>query len=242
MSEGWIEPQGWPALGNAEVHVWLAHLPTVRHRLAHLDALLSAEERERARRFRLAEHRERSQMARGLLRQLLGKYAGCDPREFAFVSNPHGKPELPDCALHFNTSHSGDYAAFAFTRAGAAGVDIEQIRGDMTRREEIARKYFAETELVHLQSLSEPERQRAFFDLWTCKEAFVKARGDGLFSGLSEFEIHLHEPRIGSVNRGVAADWWLNLLPEIHGYCGAVVVRTPSCMARFFHYMVGNHS
>jgi len=236
MSEGWIEPEDWPVLSDSEVHVWLAHVPSARARLDEFVQLLSPEERDRAARFRFEEHRERSQITRGLLRSLLGRYLDCAPRDFSFAYNAHGKPEVTGCAIHFNNSHSGDYAAFAFTRVGAVGVDIEQIRDDITRREQIARKHFAPGEQTQLRALNEPECARAFFDLWTRKEAFVKARGDGLFSGLNQFEVLISEPRVVSV-RGVAAtDWWMAALPKLSGYSGAVVVNSSSCSARFWKW------
>jgi 4'-phosphopantetheinyl transferase len=234
MNEGWKEPEHWPTLPAGEVHVWLAHIPPLRVRLDEFIQLLSPEERERAARFRFDEHRERSQITRGLLRSLLGRYSDRSPGELCFVYNAHGKPEVKNCGIHFNTSHSGDYAAFAFTRSGAVGVDIEQFRDDITRREQIAEKYFAAGERTQLQALSEGERSRAFFDLWTRKEAFVKARGDGLFSGLNQFEVCLREPRVVSVRNAAATNWWMDSLPEINDYAGAVVVNAPSCAPRFW--------
>jgi 4'-phosphopantetheinyl transferase len=234
MSESWIEPPYWPALMDDEAHVWLGHLPSARARLDDFAKWLSPEERERAARFRLQEHRERSQITRGFLRLLLARYCERDPRDLSFSSNPHGKPEVRDCDVQFNASHSGDYAAFAFTRAGVVGVDIEHIRGDMARRDEIARKHFASGEQKQLESIAESDRHRAFFDLWTCKEAFVKARGDGLFSGLDQFEILLNESRVLSVRGIEAAAWWLKSLPPIAGYSGAVVVNATACSPRFW--------
>lgn len=234
MRDRWIEPENWPALAGDELHVWLAHFPSARVRRDEFAQLLSAEEHERAKRFRFDEHRERSQITRGLLRSLLGRYLGRAPEKLSFVYNAHGKPDVKDGGIHFNTSHSGDYAAFAFTRAGSVGVDIERFRADITRLEQIAERHFAPSERAELQALSEHERPRAFFDLWTRKEAFVKARGDGLFSGLNQFEICLSEPRVASVPAGAAVNWWMSALPHIEGYSGAVAVNAPSCLPRFW--------
>lgn len=234
MSERWIDPDQWPELQQGEVHVWLAHVPAARARLPEFVQLLSLEEQGRAARFRFDEHRERSQITRGLLRCLLGQYLNSAPGKLSFDYNAHGKPEVKDCGVHFNTSHSGDYAAFAFTRAGAVGVDIEKFRDDITRRDQIAEKHFAPGERAQLQALAEKDRGRAFFDLWTRKEAFVKARGDGLFSGLNQFEVCLGEPRVIGVRGAAATDWWMAVLPEISGYSGALVVNAPSCSPRFW--------
>jgi 4'-phosphopantetheinyl transferase len=236
MSQSWIEPREFPPLKNGEVHVWLANIPDVRPRLAEFQATLSSDETERASRFRFPEHRERSQISRGILRSLLGQYLAANPRELSFTYNAHGKPGLNDGDLRFNTSHAGDYVVLAFTEAANIGIDIERVRPDMARTEEIARRHFAPGEQAQLNALSEAERLRAFFDLWTCKEAFVKARGGGLFSGLDQFEVLLAEARVLSVCGVAVSDWWMSALPEVKDYAGAVAVNVPVCRPLFWRW------
>jgi 4'-phosphopantetheinyl transferase len=241
MNREWIEPRNWPALGADELHVWLAHTPSARESVEQFASALSSEEEVRASRFRFPNHREQWRTTRILLRLLLGRYLETPAREIAFQRGPHGKPYLknpsqPD--FQFNTSHSGDYSVFAFTRRAEVGVDIEHIRNDLKRRDDIARKYFARGEQEHLQATPESERDRVFVECWTRKEAFVKARGDGLFSGLSEFEVSLTGPRVLSIGGDSAAahDWWLNALPDIPGYAGAVVLNAPLCAPKFWKW------
>jgi 4'-phosphopantetheinyl transferase len=237
MSEGWTEPQSWPALATDEVHVWLAHLPSAHTELEQLTALLTPEEQERARQFRTGALRERWVLARAILRSLLARYAEVSAQEIIFQLGAHGKPALMDgSGLHFNTSHSGDHAAFAFTRAGDIGVDIEHMRGDMRRHEAIAQRFFTPGERAELAAVPEPERVRAFFDLWTRKEAFVKARGDGVFSGLENFAVSLREPRVLNIAGGDAAHWWMGALPEMENCAGAVIVKGLPCQARFWKW------
>jgi 4'-phosphopantetheinyl transferase len=242
--EQWAEPPSGPTLGNNEVHVWLAHISTANANLASLRATLSADELSRAAKFHFAEHRERWQTTRGVLRQLLARYLKEPATEIAFDHGAQGKPKLKHPAnsnLHFNTSHSGEYAVFAFTHAGEVGVDIECIRNEIPRRDDIVRRYFAPGEQRQWFSLPEPERARAFFKLWTRKEAFVKARGTGLFSGLDKFEVSLAPPRV--VRSGADAsevDWWMAELPAVAGYEGAVTVCAPSCTARFWKWSWDN--
>jgi 4'-phosphopantetheinyl transferase len=230
----WSEIRELYPLKSADLHVWLAHLPSEKSHLVHLVALLSPDEQERAARFRFDEHRERWQMARGLLRTLLGTYLAVSPESLRFTYGEHGKPLLPDTGIYFNTSHSGDYAVFAFTRAGQVGVDVERIKEDISRREEIARKYFAPGEFQQWQTLPESERVRGFFDVWTRKEAFIKARGDGIFCGLDQFETSSHGPRIVSVRGEPATNWWISNLPEIPGYAASVVVNAAACTPHFW--------
>jgi 4'-phosphopantetheinyl transferase len=239
MNCEWMESSSWPALADGEAHVWLAYLPPARGEMDRLTELLSPEEVERAKQFRFDQHRERWLLARAILRSLLARYLETPAREIVFAHGPHGKPSLVQSAgkhLHFNTSHSGDYAAFAMTHSGEVGVDIEQVRADITRLEEIARRYFAPGEWKHLESLPGPERARAFFDCWTRKEAFVKARGDGLFSGLDQFEVSLTKAGVLSTPSGDEAQWSMAALPEIPGYSGAVVVKATACEFQFFRW------
>jgi 4'-phosphopantetheinyl transferase len=241
MTAQWTMPSPTAVLADKEVHVWLAYLPAALMQLEALTSVLSSDERARAEKFHFVEHRARWQATRGILRILLGHYLEVSAKEIAFRYGALGKPALLHLAsggLHFNASHSGDYAVFAVTRAGETGVDIECVRPDMARRDEIARRYFAPGEQRELLALPEPERAGAFFTLWTRKEAFVKARGTGLFSGLEKFEIALNEPRVLSVadDDRDAQDWWMAELPSIPGYAGAVVVHTDSCTAKFWNW------
>jgi 4'-phosphopantetheinyl transferase len=239
-TDQWAEPPGALTLEDGEVHVWLAHIPPVSPNLAQLRTLLSQDELSRAEKFHLMEHRKRWEMTRGILRRLLASYVDTHAREIAFQYGAQGKPELKIPAnsnLHFNTSHSGDYATFAFTRAGELGVDIECVRDEMPRRDDIVRRYFAPGEQRELFGLPEPKRARAFFKLWTRKEAFVKARGTGLFSGLDQFEVSLDVPRVvRSDGDASAVEWWMSELPTVPACEGAVVVRAKSCTARFWKW------
>lgn len=240
MSE-WSEPREWPTLGAEEVHVWLAHLPSQRAHAQRFTEVLSPHELERAGRFRFEALRERAHFTRGILRLLLSRYLELSPREIAFTENVHGKPALahpPASGLFFNMSHSGEYAAWAITRVGEVGVDIEQAREDVSRLDDIARRYFAPGEQKQLSALPKSEQTRGFFEFWTRKEAFVKARGDGLFSGLDQFEVSLADARLLSINSSLedAAQWWMSTLPSLPGYAGAVVVKAASCSPAFWNW------
>jgi 4'-phosphopantetheinyl transferase len=237
----WRSPPQELNLDAESVHVWLASLPDFRSRLQDIAATLSADELDRARRFRFELHRDRYQLTRGLLRILLGKYLKQAGHEIEFVYGLHGKPALKvtnaEPRLHFNTSHSGDVAVFAVTHLGPVGVDIEQLR-PATMREEIARKYFAPAEVQELLALPQEQRGRGFFNCWTRKEAFLKARGDGVFGGLSTFQVSLssRDARLVAINGDVsqAARWTVSELPEVPEYAGAVAVEFPNARLAFW--------
>jgi len=176
--------------GENEVHVWLAAVPDCLGDLEKLREVLEAEERERASRFHFDRDRERYIVARGVLRLLLGTYLGTS--QFALTTNKFGKPFLqpPHDTLHFNVSHSRDLALFGFTRVNEIGVDVESIRPDFATQE-IANRFFAPDEAATLAQLGESERAGAFFNCWTRKEAYIKARGIGLSLGLGTFAVTL---------------------------------------------------
>jgi len=241
----WSDPTQWPELSAQEVHVWLAHWPSVRTHFNDYSSVLAADEQLRAGRFRFEPHRERWVMSRGILRMLLARYLGVAPSRIEFDYNAQGKPALREPALpgfHFNVSHSGDHAAFAFTRVGAVGVDIESVRAEMPQAEDIASRYFAPGERAQLLALPREERTRAFFQLWTCKEAFVKARGAGLFSGLAHFEVSIRSWRLMTVDGASSKGWWMAALPEVPALAGGLVVEIASCSPCFFRWSETFHA
>ena len=125
---------------------------------------------------------ERFTVVRGLLRAILGRYAGVDPAAFVFSYSAKGKPaiEAPADArlLTFNVSHSADIALIAVGRERSVGVDVER-RRDIEALE-TSRHFFSQEEIDVLRSVSGAERQRAFFSCWTRRESVLKACGEGL--------------------------------------------------------------
>jgi len=194
--------------------------------------LLSADERERAERFHFANDRAHFIAARALLRTLLGRYLDLPPRHLSFSYSPYGKPALAGegegRALRFNVSHSHGVALYAFARGREVGVDVEYVRPDVVG-ESIAERCFSAQEVATLRSLPAEVQPRAFFNCWTRKEAFIKARGEGLSFPLDQFEVALDpkEPAalisIGG-DRREASRWSLQALPVEEGYVAALAV------------------
>ena len=181
-------------LPSGEVHIWQADLDRAKLDLPALSALLSPDEQARAARFLRPSDRERYIAGRGLLRQLLSRYTGLPPESLRFVLGPNGKPGLSaDCNPHmlqFNRTDSGSLALYAFCREQRVGIDAETIPQTFDA-EAIARSFFHPHELASLLSLPDAQRLPAFFACWTRKEAYLKARGEGLAFGLSRFEVSL---------------------------------------------------
>lgn len=179
-----------PALERGIIHVWRGSLdqgPEVHRRL---EALLSGDERERARRFRFDRDRDRFVVGRGLLRLLLGRYVVADAAELRFEYGRHRKPALLGGGPQFNLAHSGGTALYAFSSSSPLGVDVELLGSDFSS-DGIAERFFSPSEVETLRALPEEDRGQAFLTCWTRKEAFLKARGDGLMLALDSFDVTL---------------------------------------------------
>jgi 4'-phosphopantetheinyl transferase len=218
-------------LDGRQVHVWIFELSARADALEALRAQLSAEELEREGRFYFAHLRVSYAIAHGVLRYLLAGYLGARPRELQFSYNQQGKPRLAqeDCDLRFNLSHSGAMAAVAVAAGCEIGVDVEQVR-TMEDMFGIARRFFSAAECGDLEAVRETERETAFFDCWTRKEAYIKAIGGGLSIPLDSFRVTLRadEPaRLLSNREGDAERWNLRELKPGAGYRGAVAHSGP---------------
>lgn len=183
-----------------QVHVCLVHLKADRILAALYGLALSDDERARANRFRFERLKMEYTIARGALRYILGFYLSVPPKDIRFHYGPNGKPKLaiPADDIRFNVSHSASVAAYAIARGPEVGIDIEQIRAvpDMLA---IAKRFFSVDETSDLESLGPECVERGFFYCWTRKEAYIKARGDGLSLPLSSFRVTLRPfdpPRI----------------------------------------------
>ncbi len=225
-----------PGPRDDEVHAWAVPVDLPPAPPEVLRSVLSADERERADRFRFEDDRRRYVIGRGVLRVLLGRCTGIEPHLLAFGYGQHGKPALaePDgpFPLEFNVSHSGRWVLIGITRGRVLGVDLERIR-PVADLEAIAVRHFTTTEAARILSLDGERRTLAFFACWTRKEACVKADGAGLSKSLDRFEVPvLPEDTVGRVRAGGApgrapTHWTLwSLLPEA-GYLAAVVAGPP---------------
>jgi 4'-phosphopantetheinyl transferase len=224
-------------LDTNEVHLWhvLFDQVTDGNLLARCRAILSADETIRQQRFIFAEHRQQFLVSHALLRNILSCYADVSPAAWVFSTNAHGKPEIAGPAgappLAFNLSHTRGLGVVAVALNRAIGVDAENIE----RREvgmELAERYFAANEVAHLRQLEAIQRKNAFFDFWTLKEAYIKARGLGLALPLDAFSFHLEDglpPRITFTERITdrADDWQFIQLQLDPCYKVAVAIHRP---------------
>lgn len=179
------------SMAPEELHLWLweSENPVAAARAWDI---LSAQERERATRYRQEVHRIRFLCARLGLRTILASYLGCTPNEVCFSTVGVGKPALmptaADFALRFNLAHSGRLAVLAIRVDEEVGVDIEQLR-PLPTASALAERFFARAEARSVYLRPDAEREGLFFRLWTCKEAVLKGLGLGLTFPLNQVEV-----------------------------------------------------
>jgi len=230
------DPSSWRpavpgiALGADDIHCWRASLDATPETVASFAATLSPDERERAARFRAPADGDRFTVGRGILRAILAGYLGIEPGALRFIYGAHGKPALVsgDNAkdIRFNLSHSRGLALFAFALGREIGADLEFMRPNLDT-ERLAVRFFSREEIRTLQALPDAERRAAFFRCWSRKEAFIKARGEGLSLPLDGFTVSL-APGAAAALLHVAADeaearrWELREIPVAADYAAAI--------------------
>jgi 4'-phosphopantetheinyl transferase len=184
------------AADSRRIDLWCTYIGDIGDDslLTRYDALLSADERSRRTRFRFARDQRRYLVTRALVRTVLSRYAAVPPGEWAFSVGPRGRPAIaaPHTVppLEFNISHSADLVLLGVTSGRTLGIDTESIAAREADIDGLDR-YFAPEESAALLSLPPGERRRRFFELWTLKESYIKARGMGLAIPLDGFRFEL---------------------------------------------------
>jgi 4'-phosphopantetheinyl transferase len=216
-------------LNEDELHVWLASLEIASEQLGELKRTLAADEIARAARFYFDRDRRRFVASRGILRAIVANYLETTPGALRFSYNEFGKPRLEGAAqvrdLCFNVSHSGGLTLIAIALARDVGVDIEIIDYSV-RTEEVAKSFFSANEIATLARLPQSLRVAGFFNCWTRKEAYIKARGMGLSIPLDSFDVSLSPDGPADVIRtkdsSEISNWKIQNL-EIDARCAAAV-------------------
>lgn len=186
-------------VGQAQLWVLRPDTVDLAPLLAAADLILSPEERARRDRFRLDEPRVTFVLGRAMVRTRLAGCTGVPPERVRLRIGPHGRPELDDESgsppLRFSLTHTRGLVACALARATDVGVDAEDL-GRGLDLDAIARRHFAPAEVEQLRGLAGDHLRRRFFALWTLKESYLKARGEGISLGLSRFAFRLDPIRL----------------------------------------------
>jgi 4'-phosphopantetheinyl transferase len=228
-ASAWTVAPSSLSLSDGDVHVWQAHLDLPSSSCQELEHLLTADERARAARLRSDNHRSHFVAARGLLRTILGSYLRVAPDAIRFSYGSHGKPALAQApvgaALRFNLAHSHGLGLIAVTRSREVGIDLERMR-EGVRTAAIARRFFSPGEQAALAALEEEPARLAFFRIWACKEAYLKAIGAGISRPLQEIDVTLDPaPRLHVTGvPGETTRWSLRELDPDPSYAAAVAV------------------
>lgn len=232
-------PEALPP-AEGEVRVFLASLDAPEHRRMQWANTLSADEQERAARFRFLRDRHRFIAGRGLLREILGRLTGVEPDRLTFGYGPHGKPFLADATqgqgLHFNLAHSGSIMVLAVAWHQEVGVDIEKIRF-IPDAERVAAQFFSKQEYLTWRLLPVEERQEVFFKCWTRKEALAKAIGCGLGEELKQSKMSVLHDQLPSEQCTANGDsmppagWYIQSLRLFSNHAVALACKYPwTCM------------
>lgn len=234
----WIASPSQARLRAQTVDIWRIELNLEAGCLPALQALLSSEEADQARRFHFERDRRRYLVSHAALRCILGGYLDLSPQSIAFRFSRHGKPSLREHGgLYFNLAHSHELALVAVTGLGEVGVDIEHVR-PLEDMDSIARHSFSEHEYNQLQALPAGERLQGFFQCWSRKEAFIKALGEGLSYPLQQFSVTFGSEissRLAAISAGTdeAARWTLRGIEmDDQEYAAAYAVRATGVQER----------
>ncbi|MEO0866886.1 MAG: 4'-phosphopantetheinyl transferase superfamily protein [Cyanobacteria bacterium J06642_11] len=195
---------------------------------------LSDDELARLQRYRFERDQRRFAVARSSLRRILGFYTHTHPKDIGFTYSDRGKPSLQDNrhGIQFNLSHSGEYALCGVAQQ-PLGVDIEQLRS-MDRLDGLIQRCLAPSEQATLSQVAANQKSQAFLEYWTCKEAYLKATGQGISESLTAIEIELQPtPKLKLPD---SASWQLRSLMPCVGYTAALVIHPDVNQLRFWAY------
>lgn len=220
------------SLGDGEADLWLLRLEQLGpEQVAGAAALMSSDESARQLRLRYPHLRRAFTVTRALVRLTLSQYADVDPAAWEFDRAEHGKPRIAQprgLDLSFSVSHTSSLLAVLVVRGADAGVDVERIDREF-RVESIAQRFFSPAEREALLALDEHRRARRFFQLWTAKEAYLKARGLGLLLPLDGFSIAFDAGERPSITfHGIADhadDWQLEHLAVGDDHAATIAIR-----------------
>jgi 4'-phosphopantetheinyl transferase len=244
----------WPALPQLlilspnVVHVVRLNLDIPSERWIPLNAYLTDDERGRAARFRVDGPRQQFVICRATLRRLLSQHCNVSPHAVPLQCGNHGKPEIAFAAfgsnvprIEFNVSHSGSLGLIAVTVGSSVGVDVEEF-DTRVQTLKLAERYFSPEEAATLIKLVPEKQLTGFYRGWTCKEAYIKAKGSGLSLSLSSFSVEIDPDQPASLchvddQPDEPAHWTTRSLDVGENYAAAVMVARPNCRIECWNWL-----
>jgi len=234
----WTQPFDEFGPDESPVQIWRLRLGELGEDPgAVLRPLTVQSEHRRAERYRFDADRHRHLGGRALVRAVLGHRYDCSPRSISITEGLYGKPRLNGAqanepALTFNIAHAEDVVVAAFSRTRPVGIDVEsqEREADM---EGLIQRVFTEPERQQWWDLPPARRSKFFFQVWTCKEAFLKATGHGLQRAPHTVECTYDADTVVGLDDAAehsppsphasAARWALRSFSAAEGMAGAVV-------------------
>ena|SRR3990167_4611649 len=207
-------------LAEGDIHIYALNLVSNDDSLFKL---LNPDEQAQALRFVFAKDKTRYIQTRGRLRLLCGHCLDKDPAQIEFSYNANGKPYIINSALKFNVSHSHEKALYIFTWNREVGIDVEYM-GRHHDLPAIAQRFFSSEEQALLAQVDPSNYVKAFYTIWTRKEAYIKAKGVGLSQALDSFAVNISEPA-KFLRLPPGENWFLENVALDGPYCGACVVK-----------------
>jgi 4'-phosphopantetheinyl transferase len=193
------------ALDKDTVHVWMFHMNTTPPGIKRFYPVLSDDEKQRSERFIHFMHRKRFIASQGFMRNVLSHYLDIEPQDIRYAKKHNGKPVLDakvhHADLHFNLSHSSHFAMLAVSRNLEVGMDVEYM-DRKNQWQKLIKRFFTEPEQQAIFALPQEQQQRAFFQVWTRKEAHMKVTGQGLHLAPTQFTVSVppQSPQLLAVN------------------------------------------
>jgi len=213
-----------------DVHIYRIDISEHTGSLPQLKKFLSGDEIKKADRFKFTKDSQSYIISRSFLRNILSENTNIKPAEIKFSYTETGKPFIEYSKIHFNLSHSGDRCIIAVSMTAETGVDIEKVR-DSEDLIKVAGRYFSETEIIYLKKFQGKEVTDNFFRIWTLKEAFIKAIGEGLSFPLKDFSVTDRTGNIPVLSFNNASahsekNWSLQILENESGYVSSLAINS----------------
>jgi len=225
-------------LGKTDIHIWKINISSHHKAWEENISVLSQTERIKTERLINPILQQRAKSIRVQLRLLLSTYLDKHAADITFEQATYGKPYLLNENLNFNISHSQDTALVAISQLDQLGVDIEYWRV-LSEREGIVRRHFSSEEQAQWAYVEASQREEFFFNLWTCKEAFIKATGRGLAMGLSSCSFDLNDfnkLRACSDKYGQPSDWSCHSLVVEPKTSASVIVKNKFSSVKMYEF------
>jgi len=235
----WKQQETTPQLLENHIHIWQVNVSDFIARVGELAPILNAKEKTKAERFYFEKDRNNYIVSQACLRLLLGAYLNLPANEVEFCEGAHGKPYLKQInVFQFNLSNSHERVIYAFTLNCEIGIDVEY-SPKTVEFHELATRFFAKSEADQLAKLKNGALREAFFNVWTRKEAFIKAIGEGLSFPLKDFEVSVKDPaRIVAIKDDEleAKEWFMQAFEPEKDYVAAVAVKNDIDSVSYYNF------